>query len=338
MTAEKCGNFEPEVARVLAAYGWRCGPESIRPLGSAHGFSGSRFWHIERPKGSLCLHQWPKENPSKEHIQFIHAVLRHVRQQGFSAIPLVCSTPDGADYVEHAGHVWELRTWVPGEADFCRQPSFAKLSAAMSALAGFHRAAATFSARGPRCDTSPGIAQRLAQLRHWLAGDAARLAAAIDPRRWPELAARGQRVLPLFVSHAAAVLAGLEQAARLEVPLQVCIRDIWHDHVLFDGDRVSGIIDFGALGWDNVAMDVARLLGSLTVDYGEYWQQGLAFYNCVHALSEGELLLVQAFDRSTVLMSGLNWLEWIFRQNREFEDDQAILARMDHILARLEHL
>jgi hypothetical protein len=55
-------------------------------------------------------------------------------------------------------------------------------------------------------------------------------------------------------------------------------------------------------------------------------------------LSESELLLVQAFDRSTVLMSGLNWLDWIFRQDRKFDDGQAILARMDHILARLGNL
>ncbi len=338
MKDEKSGQLEREVAWVLAAYGRQCGPESIRPLGSAGGFSGSRFWRIERPEGPLCLHQWPKYNPSKEQIEFIHAVLRHVRRQGFSATATVCSTRDGGDYVEHAGHVWELRTWVAGEADFCRQPSFTKLSAAMSALAGFHRAAATFSARGPRRDVSAGIVQRLTQLQNWLSGDATRLAAAIDSRRWPELAARGRRVLPLFAAHAGAVLAQLEQAAQLEVPLQVCIRDIWHDHVLFDGDRVSGIIDFGSLGWDSVAMDIARLLGSLTVDYGEYWQQGLAFYNSAHSLCESELLLVQAFDRSTVLMSGLNWLAWIFRQDRKFENDQAILARMDHILARLENL
>jgi len=133
-------------------------------------------------------------------------------------------------------------------------------------------------------------------------------------------------------------LGQLEQAAQVEVPQQVCLRDIWHDHILFSEDRVSGIIDFGALAWDTVAMDVARLLGSLTVDYGEYWQRGLAAYHEAHALGENELLLVQAFDRSTVLMSGLNWMDWIFRQNRVFDDGSAILARMDHILARLENL
>jgi Ser/Thr protein kinase RdoA (MazF antagonist) len=330
--------IEPEVAFVLAAYELPRGPGCVHPLGSAGGFSGSRFWRIEQAGSSLCLQQWPEDPPPKERIEFIHSVLHHVQRQGFSLIPTVFATRSGADYVEHAGQVWELRTWLPGEADFCREPSVAKLSAAMSALAGFHRAAATFPGRGPRRGTSPGIVQRRGQLQHWLAGDAARLAAAIDPQRWPELAARGQRVLRLFDAHAIAAAAQLEHAARLEVPLQVCIRDIWHDHVLFSGDRVHGIIDFGGLGWDNVAMDVARLLGSLTVDYGAYWRQGLASYNEAHALGESELRLASIFDRSTVLMAGLNWLDWIFRQGRIFDNNQAILTRMDHILARLENL
>jgi homoserine kinase type II len=307
-------------------------------LGSAGGFSGSRFWRIEQPGQTLCLQRWPEDTPPKERIKFIHAVLRHVRREGFSLIPTLCSTRDGADYVDYAGYVWELRTWLAGEADFCRQPSLTKLAAAMAALAGFHRAAATFPAQGRSCGVSAGIVDRLGQLQRWLSGDTERLAATIAPRRWPELAARGQRVLRLFAAHATAVLGQLEHAARVEVQQQVCLRDVWHDHILFSGDRVSGIIDFGALAWDNVAMDVARLLGSLTLDYGEYWQRGLAAYREAHALGENELLLLQAFDRSTVLMSGLNWLDWIFRQNRVFDDGRAILARMDHILARLENL
>jgi len=335
---DEAGPLEPEVAWVLAAYGQRWRPKDIRPLGWAGGLSGSQFWRIEIPDDPLCLRRWPAENPSKDQLALIHAVLGHAARQGFRAIPTVRATLDGGNYVDHAGHLWELTTWVRGQADLCRHPNHVKLAAAMTTLAEFHRAVSSFVPPCPMRGVSPGIVQRLAQLRNWLLGDAAKLGAAIDARRWPELAARGQRVLQLFRRHAAGIVARLERAARLEVPIQICIRDVWHEHVLFEGDRVTGIIDFGSLGWDNVAIDVARLLGSLTSDYGEYWGVGLAVYGRSRTLSPSELLLVQAFDRGSTLLSGLNWLDWIFRQHREFEAQQVILVRMDHILTRLEQL
>lgn len=55
----------------------------------------------------------------------------------------------------------------------------------------------------------------------------------------------------------------LKPLADVSFRLQPCIRDIWHDHVLFDGDRVTGLIDFGAMQIDTPATDIARLVGSL---------------------------------------------------------------------------
>ncbi|HYH65864.1 MAG TPA: phosphotransferase, partial [Urbifossiella sp.] len=45
------------------------------------------------------------------------------------------------------------------------------------------------------------------------------------------------------------------------VPLQPCLVDVWPEHVRFDGDRVVGLIDFGAVQTDHVAADLARLFG-----------------------------------------------------------------------------
>ena len=44
-------------------------------------------------------------------------------------------------------------------------------------------------------------------------------------------------------------------------PLQPCLRDARPEHFLFEGDRVSGLVNFGAMGVDCVAGDLARLIG-----------------------------------------------------------------------------
>jgi Ser/Thr protein kinase RdoA (MazF antagonist) len=208
----------------------------------------------------------------------------------------------------------------------------------MEALAGFHRAAATFPLPDPPSSPSPGIQDRLRRLRGWLAGDLARLMAAVETGLWPELETRAARVFQLVPSAASRVTPLLEACCQYGVCLQPCIRDVWHGHVLYDGDQVSGLIDFGSMAADNVAVDVARLMGSMARDDARRWRVGLDAYRSVRALSEDEISLVCAFDRSTVLMAGLNWIDWVYRQRRTFENREKILGRLDDILLRLEHL
>ena len=127
-------------------------------------------------------------------------------------------------------------------------------------------------------------------------------------------------------------------AGSIRVPLQPCIRDIRREHVLFEGNRVSGIIDFGALRLETVAGDVARLLDSLANDDLAMWQHGLAANQSVRPLSDDELTLVEAFDLSAPLLSGLNWIDWIFRGGRTFEDPAEVVRRVKEIAGHIESL
>jgi homoserine kinase type II len=122
------------------------------------------------------------------------------------------------------------------------------------------------------------------------------------------------------------------------VPLQPVIRDIWYEHVLYEGDAVSGIIDFGAMRIDSVATDIARLLGSMVEDDQDGWQAGLNAYQSVRRLSADELELVRVFDSSTVLLSGLNWLQWVFAERRQFSNRRKVELRLEGFAARLSRL
>jgi Ser/Thr protein kinase RdoA (MazF antagonist) len=332
MTAES--DYRP----VLAAYPAEYQSAAVQDLGSAGGFSGARFWRLTTAAGAFCLRRWPREHPTTERLEFIQAVLWHVDREGCGIVPVPVETRTHAGYVRSGGYLWELAPWMPGRADYLHQPSPAKLSAALAALAQFHAAAESFPLPDPDRSPSPGVLQRIDQLRTLMGGEIARLAASIRPEVWPGLERPARSLLALFPRVAERVIAQLSAAAELRVRLQPCIRDIWHDHVLFDGTTVTGLIDFGAMKAESVAADVARLLGSMVGDDPRGWQAGLAAYADVRRLTPAELALVKAFDQSAVLLGGVNWLNWIYRQGREFDDQAKIVARLESNVRRLAHL
>ncbi len=332
-----------DVATVLSAYPSDCRPERVESLESAGGFSGGALWKVAAARGTLCLRRWPKERREGRHIQTIHAVLRHAWQQGFSSVPVPIRARDGATLIERGGCYWELAPWMPGEATFHADPNAARLAAAMQALAKFHLAAATFSNARSAPAPSPGIAMRLERLRALQERGCAAIEASLANGRaggalLAELHPIARRALELFRLCALLVENRLAAATAVVVPLQPCIRDIWHDHVLFTGEAVTGIIDFGAMRTDCVVTDVTRLLGSLVGDDESAWKSGLETYGAVRPLTPAESGLVPVFDQSAVLLSPMNWLEWLFVDRRQFEQPQRVRERLDVTMRRLEHL
>jgi Ser/Thr protein kinase RdoA (MazF antagonist) len=326
---------DDRIERILGLYPDDCQPLALEPFAPAAGFSGAKLWRLKAARGTLCLRRWPPEHPTLERLEFIQAVLWHVDQEGFHLIPVPLETRHRHGYVRHAGHLWELAPWLPGEADYPEKPNTTKLHNALLALSRFHDAAATFPLPDVGPAVSPGMVERRDRLRDLLDGRLAKLKSAISEEAWPQLTSRARELLMLFAKVAPKMMPFLESAAQIQVELQPCIRDIWRAHVLFMGDQVSGMVDFGAMRPENVAADVARLLGSLAGDKLGDWHRGLSGYQAARRLSDDELTLVSAFDRSTVLMGGLQWLDWIYVERRVFDDRAAILARIDEFLARL---
>lgn len=327
-----------EIERIVRLYPDGLQPQAIEPVTSTNSFSGAGLWRIQSTAGSLCLRRWPAGHPNQQRLEFIQAVLWHVHQEGFKRLPLPMETQHRHGYVWHAGHLWELTPWLSGAPDYRQHPNLTRLYNAMVALAQFHVAAATFPLPDAGPGRSPGIAERLERLQKLLSGGVAPLVEWMSAGRWPEFDARAERIVSLFLAAAPAAVGMLESAAGKLVAWQPCIRDIWHPHVLFEGNEVSGLVDFGSLRTENVAADVARLLGSLASDDAAHWRSGLAAYQAFRPLSADELELVTAFDRSTVLMGGIQWLEWVYIEQRTFAHPAAVLARLDEFLARLENL
>jgi homoserine kinase type II len=326
-----------ELRKILEFYPADCRPTRVEPLGSAGGMSGAQFWRLVAPRGTLLVRCWPIEHPSPERLTSIHAVLRHAAAKGMTIIPAPFLTTHGESFVNHVGRLWELAPWMPGIADYDRAPRREKLGAAMMALARFHVAVADYPARHSSA-SAPAVAHRLARLRELQKGGVVILSRRITTSTWAELAAPAREFVALLPAVVPNVVATLTPLANEMLPLQMCLRDVWHDHVLFTGDAVTGIVDFGAVDVDTPATDVARLLGSLVGDEAAGWTEGLQAYKQVRPLSPAERPAVPALDAAGTVLAGCNWIRWIYVDGREFEDRSQIISRFERLLTRARRL
>jgi homoserine kinase type II len=323
----------PLVASLLSQFAGLGAIRRIQPLAS--GFSGSELWKVTAESGEYGLRRWP-EGTTTQRLVFIHSFQRRLRDSGLNFVPVPATASGDQTSVLRDGRLWELCSWMPGQADFRQHPSPARLAAAMRALARIHQAAAQIPGQ-TSLGRSPGIAARLAQLQQLLASGMERIEASVARQRrdWDHLA---QRICQRFRDLSPRVEPQLAAAATISGPLFPCLRDIWHDHVLFTGDDVTGIIDFGAARTESPAGDVARLVGSLVGDHAEGWRAALAMYAGVASPLAADLYqLIRAFDASGVLLSGINWLNWLYVEERQFDDAAAVMRRMNEIVLRLDH-
>lgn len=324
----------PDVYTVLSFYA--LGPPQvlqIDPLANAGGWSGSMLWRVtDVARNVFCLRRWPTEHPSEDRLRLIHHVLKMVAV-GLPIVACPLPTTLGETAVRHGGHFWELTRWLPGVADYHTRPTPGKLRAALHSLAKFHDLA--------KCNktitrSSPTLQDRLRRLE-LLKNDRLKiiqlslfppLGNAIDHHAQRLLAALRRAAAQLTVAESLAVVGPL--------PLQPVIRDIHHDHVLFTGDEVTGLIDFGALQIDTPLTDIARLVGSLAGDDRRDWQVALDAYSELRPLSQADRNLVELLDESGLIVAAIHWLTWLYVERRDMGPPEPIVKRLDVLLARLE--
>jgi Ser/Thr protein kinase RdoA (MazF antagonist) len=305
------------------------------------GFSGSTLWKVVALEplflpSPLCLKRWPADHPPPARLPWIHQVLLRARQQGLEFVPEPQPTRAGSTICEWGGSTWELMTWLPGEVDQSPSPAPERIAAAFRALAKFHAATADpdRSATPHSFQPAPAFGDRVARWRELTAGKIEQIRRAVESNRIPqfdELARQwiaSHSILP--TDHADQ----LQAAARLSLPLQPAIRDLWRDHVLFVGHEVTGFIDFGAMRVDTPLTDIARLLGSLVKDDMTLRRVALDAYAEIQPLAPRERELIDLLDHTGTLIAGWNWLEWLYVEQRQFPSLTAVRSRLSELLSR----
>jgi len=305
---------------------------SLQRLGNRRGFSGAFLWQVKESAGDFCLRAWPPGDPSPERLTWIHGLMIKAWSAGLSFVPALLATTQGTTWVEQAGRQWELTSWMPGRADFQEQPTQQKIAAACTALALVHKAwAGTASATGP----CPAIQRRLERSAEWtaLARRAGRPNFSALDRHVRSLAERGWETLVIWLDLVPRLLSPW---ALRPFPLQPCLCDIWHDHVLFTGDMVTGLVDYGGAKVDQVAVDLARLLGSMLEDQAGLRAAGLEAYVRQRPLFLDEQRLVTLLDKTGALIGLANWLKWLCYDRRAFGDYAIVAQRMQALVERSE--
>lgn len=286
-------------------------------LGNRSGFSGARLWRCQSERGELCLRAWP-EPTSPEKLAVIHHWMTAAR---LDFVPAVLRTRTAGTFVLHEGHLWDLTSWMPGKADFHEHPTRERLEQACRALAALHRAWEPLHSRQGTC---PAVERRLQAWQEWHKLVSAGWRPPVD-RAWSVVARFAPQVPGWLVPWTLSTQ-----------PLQPCLCDVWHDHLLFEGDRLTGIVDYGEAKIDHVAVDLARMLGGLIADEDECWQIGLSAYRRVRSLSDSEAALARLLDRTGTILGAANWLRWLHHEGRQFEDVSAAQRRLGVLVARME--
>jgi len=342
----------------------------IEPVRSG-GFSGQPIFRVEtaepvghsaRGQRHFALKAFSADR-SVARARDIHAFVSGLAEAGVEGVALPLVADDGETLVvDGEGRVWEMCPWMPGRP--AATPSLGQAAAALRALARIHRAAAGFA---PRDTVSPGavasgtvapgpdprgipawqrrvkVLDRLAE--HGWSASARGPRAARTPLVDEVLAIR-ERAADRLARHGGRTL--VRRLAAVTPPpsgaLFPVLRDVWRDHVLFEGERVTGIIDPHAAGVDAPATDIARLLGSWprpastppAAGLSAAWGVALEAYSAVRGLPDDDRLLVDLLDVAGVIGSLDNWFTWVVEEGRDFEDSRGVAKRVGFLAENFE--
>ncbi|MEZ6093497.1 MAG: phosphotransferase [Pirellulaceae bacterium] len=273
------------------------------------GFSISTIYQIsDSNRGSLfCLRNWGDNAIAATRLNWIHERLKDLEQ--FSFIPNVQKTSHGESYVQKNEQLWELTTWVPGTASFNLAPNSFRLKNIIEAINALHETWAKVESDHGR---SPAIAERVEILEQLQP----RLKAAIPST---ETLQRVFRNIDFGVTQHLASKLSFQLLAESQTlhwndmsrRLQPVVKDLRHEHILFTGDYVTGIVDFGAMAIDCVECDWARLLGSLRFGNISVWQLARELIQKNSLPIPIDWNLVKWLHRSSTLIAWTNWLEWM---------------------------
>ena len=228
-----------------------------------------------------------------ERISEVLAVQRFLAQDPACLVPKPLGFSNGNEILTQDGLHWVCMEFVTGER-LSRTPHLGVVESTLGTLRTCHERLKLF--KEPSMQQSPGILERLSQLRHLVdfpprlqSRDCAEIVRCICDN----LDEAARRCLPV-----------LSELASRQWQTHWILRDVWRNNVLTTQDKVVGIVDFDAVRVDTPVLDCVRFLGSIELSNPKDLDRLIAPFN----INVNEFSVL---DFTSTLLSLLQWLRWI---------------------------
>lgn len=251
-------------------------------------------------------------------------------------LPEYLQAKAGQTVLKQMESYWELATWLPGKP--VEPPISDHHGKAMfGALARFHAQEENKNNTPRNLTSSPGIASRLAVLERWREVDDFRFAQLLEGYHH-HLRPLAEELWAGFRRFEAPLSLALEWGRSVRLPIVTCVGDPRPEHFLFEADRLTGLIDFGSMRQDFLALDLARLTGELYANNVAQWELAKAWYGSDNHPITPQWEVAWILDAANALLSGLNWIDWLWLERRHFDDLAEVEKRLQTLVARLDKL
>jgi Putative homoserine kinase type II (protein kinase fold) len=329
-----------ELEPVFEHYTNTCRPLKVLELENFASWGGPMYYRVvAEENGIFCLRRWPKGQPSRQHLEFMQAVLWASDCEGAYWLPLPRETDDGKGYVEHDGSFWELVPWCSGsKIPFDRAITPGQLQSLVESLAKFHDVINQFPHPNPPRGLSPRATARNRQWQNWVREKLARLdvalynpmllhIASLPPHSGfresdvnavrDELIELAKLFLRSVVDRAGRLISILVRASRIAVPHQPVLQSLYRRHLLFSDQsrQINGLIDCSEMGVDTPAIDMAMVLTHLSPWESAETIQALAQYRKIRDIPDNEYYLMVALYHAETVMYPLDRLAMLFLPN-----------------------
>ncbi|MBP3953856.1 phosphotransferase [Gemmata sp. G18] len=295
---------------------------------ATEGFSGAVVWRGDDSTNTprVALKGWPI-GVSAERVRQIHLWMSRAAHLPF--VPAVFTGTHGSTAVFADGRFWDACRWVPGEPRALLTET--EVCAACDAIAQLHLCWPLAPARGP----CRGVLNRIEVLTEHRArfDDWNRVLPAVAP----ELDSLLRRAVKVVRRCADPAISALRPWSARPLVSRPVLRDLRSEHVLFTADRVTGIIDFGAMAIDHPAIDLARFLGESSSARDAIFSAGLSAYRSAAVLDAPDEF-VHLLARTGIVCSVLGWLVRLVVRREPVPRPTATAARLTHLLTRAEEI
>jgi len=350
--------------------------ESLEYLGNNGGYSGARLWRFTSQDQRYLARRFAKPaSDRKKRIYWIQRTIHTAYGNGCDFLAPTIVNESGNSLIDDGDFLWQIEKWLPGSATFWSEPNISKLKNAARAIARFHSLqfliakqqhsrptidllASSFDSLG-NSNTAQSIYgepqsidDRIGLCHRHSKVDLKTIFKEMESQPSSIKSLLQQEAIEIhqrFNRNVISIVRELEQVKkklRCSNPYEfatasVCFRDVWHDHLLFDGNRLTGIVDYDAMRWDWVVNDIARLLASLfgsRFDQApEDWEKFLKEYVGIFPLTQFDMEMLGVIDRANSILAPMNWVTWIYCENRDFGESSKIRQRIGRLIVRMPH-